>query len=434
MDAQVLTHPGAASPEIGRPDAFLPGEEEQGIAPELPPPSETIKTPPRKRTRLLAGVCLAIVLVAAGGVFLISPYNHILAVPAGVRTAAHQAAASVGLKIDGLVAPAATLATAPQPTPAPPPIRSTVVIPPKDAQLREMLAYRGLTPGQPEKPAPAPALPSSAGLEVGMAPVAAVSAVKPPATATTVQQPSALATVVAEPSQPPAPVTVAPNHVQALPATSPAPLSSGSDQAGSAAGPKPGEIPTPDAVTVATHMRAAEMTEPQQIQVLALVTQLGTLIRDQRTEIAALRADQERTGSMVDAKLADYDRRLSLAEAKGAINAAMGAAVSSVQAAAATPTDQQPAAHDQPIQLVTAAARVPATTRSAPAVAEGSRRYRVQAASPNLAMLAALDRSGDDGAQLQVAIGDDVPGFGKVVSISQRGTTWIVQTDHGAIQ
>jgi hypothetical protein len=27
-----------------------------------------------------------------------------------------------------------------------------------------------------------------------------------------------------------------------------------------------------------------------------------------------------------------------------------------------------------------------------------------------------------------------VPGWGKVVSISQRGTTWTVKTDHGLIQ
>jgi hypothetical protein len=165
------------------------------------------------------------------------------------------------------------------------------------------------------------------------------------------------------------------------------------------------------------------MTETQEIQILSLVTQLGAIIRDQRTEIASLRADQEKTSSTVQVRLNDFDRRLLLAEARGAIGAAMGAATT-VSAAATTST--APPAGKSPVELTTVATVAPPDSRP--------HRYRVQAASPGLAMLAEIDRSGGEGAQLQVAVGDTVPGYGKVTDIAQHGTAWVVQTDHSAIQ
>jgi len=48
-----------------------------------------------------------------------------------------------------------------------------------------------------------------------------------------------------------------------------------------------------------------------------------------------------------------------------------------------------------------------------------------------LAMLSLLDRSGGEGSQLQIQIGDQVPGYGRVTAIQQRGSGWIVQTDKG---
>jgi len=74
-------------------------------------------------------------------------------------------------------------------------------------------------------------------------------------------------------------------------------------------------------------------------------------------------------------------------------------------------------------------------TRAETALPVGpARRYRVQAASPGLAMLAEIDRGGGDGAQLQVTVGDSIPGYGKIKSIAQRGTSWVVTTANGAIQ
>ena len=62
------------------------------------------------------------------------------------------------------------------------------------------------------------------------------------------------------------------------------------------------------------------------------------------------------------------------------------------------------------------------------------KRYRVQAASRGLALLAEIDRGGGDGAQIEVLVGDTIPGYGKITSIGQRGTAWVVKTEHGNIQ
>ena len=81
-----------------------------------------------------------------------------------------------------------------------------------------------------------------------------------------------------------------------------------------------------------------------------------------------------------------------------------------------------------PVVVTPVAAALPASDKGPP------KRYRVQAASPGLALLAEIDRGGGDGAQLQVLVGDTVPGYGKITSIGQRGTAWVVTTEHGNIQ
>jgi hypothetical protein len=81
------------------------------------------------------------------------------------------------------------------------------------------------------------------------------------------------------------------------------------------------------------------------------------------------------------------------------------------------------------ISLTRAIAVVPA-----PGGSTAVKLYRVQAASPGLALLAQVDRGGGEGAQIQVAVGDSVPDYGRVKSISQKGTAWVVTTEHGPIQ
>jgi hypothetical protein len=49
-------------------------------------------------------------------------------------------------------------------------------------------------------------------------------------------------------------------------------------------------------------------------------------------------------------------------------------------------------------------------------------------------MLADMDRGGEESKPIQVSVGGQLPGFGRVIKISQHGTSWVVQTEKGAIQ
>ena len=162
------------------------------------------------------------------------------------------------------------------------------------------------------------------------------------------------------------------------------------------------------------------MTDEQQIQVLDLVTKLGTLVRNQDIKISELREAVSGLQGRVDTSLTDFGRRLTLAEATGAVNAA-----------AATPAGLQ--ATSRPVDVLSpAVSRV--VVHSPGAADAGPHRYHVQAASPGLAMLSELDASGGEEAQIPVAPGDNLPGYGGVISISQRGSAWVVRTQHGSIE
>ncbi len=142
------------------------------------------------------------------------------------------------------------------------------------------------------------------------------------------------------------------------------------------------------------------------------------MIRRQRQELTQLRADQEALRHRVGDILADYERRLSLSEATTAVAGARSAAQAAVASAEANPI--APTASHSPVLVQPTAADVPL----------GSRHYRVQAASPGLAMLA----DEGSGAQVAIAPGDILPGYGKVTAIMQDGTRWQVSTEHGSFR
>jgi hypothetical protein len=187
----------------------------------------------------------------------------------------------------------------------------------------------------------------------------------------------------------------------------------------------------PDPIGETLHLRAEPMEDEEQIKVLGLVTQMAVMVRDLKTQNSALRQDFAHASDDNKARLADFERRLDLAEARNAVTAA-----SSVGDAPAVPSD--PPAEPPATARRTAAAVPVALTRpgsvipsSAPADAK---RYRVQAASPGLALLTEVARGGGDGAQVQVTVGDKLPGWGAVKSVAQKGTTWVVSTEHGNIE
>jgi hypothetical protein len=172
------------------------------------------------------------------------------------------------------------------------------------------------------------------------------------------------------------------------------------------------------------------MAPQDQVQVLELVTQIAAMVRELRTQDAQLRADFGKATADNAARLADFERRLALTEARHAVSAAREAGESPAPPA----TSAVPAAATV-ARVQTAPAQLTRAGVAPGSLDEGAaRRYRVQAASPGLALLAEIDRGGGDGAQRQVLVGDTIPGYGRIKSIGQRGTAWVVETEHGNIQ
>ena len=184
-----------------------------------------------------------------------------------------------------------------------------------------------------------------------------------------------------------------------------------------------------DAVSQALRLQAGPMSDGEQAKVLELVTQIATMVRDLKSQNATLRADFARTTADDQARLADFARRIDLAEATQAVAAAKGAGELPATASpvVATAFAERPAMAPASAAITRADVAVPA------AAPREAKRYRVQAASPGLALLTEIARGGGDGAQIQVTVGDVIPGWGKVKSVAQRGTSWVVSTEHGVI-
>lgn len=458
--------------------------EQQPILQSAPAPA------PRRRWRKVLLASAAVLgLAGAGGAFLLSPYNHLILMPAGDPSTQVRppAAESNG---PAVVAPAARLAGVPHQD-AKPARRDTVAPTDPDAQTREILGLRGgsdkqpaattagradTAGGQPEKPVilpstkpPGPAAPPAAlaTTEVGAPPVQRPASPTPLAIGAA---PSPLGSAAMEPgmtapasppASPAAPAPLAPQpsttavdparEAEAADKTDTRPQNQGAADAAqpvapvllaaSGSGPSPPTptntaAPTPasaDAVAIAIALAPKPMVRGEQIEVLHLVSQLGTAIRDLRAENAGLRASTKASSDKVDTAVADFERRLALAESRVAIKGAMAdmdappEAIAPVPPAPPAPRTARSSGKAAP-QLAS-----PQTQASAPA-APGPQRFKVQAASPGLAMLSELDRSGGEGSQREVKVGDQVPGFGRVVTIAQQGVAWVVKTEHGTIQ
>ncbi|VFU17621.1 hypothetical protein [Methylocella tundrae] len=199
-----------------------------------------------------------------------------------------------------------------------------------------------------------------------------------------------------------------------------------------AVAPPPAPIP-PAAPSIAPAQASAAVDGGKKdTEALALVTEFGTLLREVKAEVVALKAAQVGAAAATESKINDFERRLSLSEAKRAIESvkAVGEATGDAVQAKTTPAPGKSIGPSAPgIRTASLTMQAPA-----PAAADEQRRYRIQAASPGLAMLAAIDGPGDQEGPLQVAIGASIPGYGKVKSIDQRGAAWVVQTERGVIQ
>jgi hypothetical protein len=415
---------------------------------------------------LLLGAAVAVLGAAGATAFLIVPHNHASPTPQMASTLRHSAA-EMGVKRTEPLAPAASLAGVPT-EPAEAVTREKYQAKRKDQQLQEVLALQSGAPegkrrGEqsanvpPAETAPAPGQGAGPGdrdapppgyipSEPGSNPAASL--------ATPGVQPSTEAVGGGRPSPAAAssaPVTGEPPHD----ATTAVLASLGAPS-------KPGELSSPsprpaeqtqafppsaelgkhsDAVETAGELRPAPLTPADQVQVLELLTQMAAMVRDLRAQHAQLRADFGKSAADNAARLADFERRLALAEARHALSAAQIAgeplAADPPASGAAPAGEALPATGSSAVQTgyVTGPVAVTPVAAVAPASDKGpAKRYRVQAASPGLALLAEIDRGGGDGAQLEVLVGDTIPGYGKITAIGQRGTAWVVTTEHGNIQ
>ena len=352
--------------------------------------------PARRRSGLLVTVsAIALVSAVATGLYVFRPHQ-----PQAIQP--HQAAAGQVPPIHtSAFAPAASLARAPLPshvTPLP-------AVPSSDGD--DMAQF--LHAGGHDQPSASDIHPNTLAPEApaSSAPEGAISRSSPSASgATTGSQPIA------------APV----NHSDDLPAPRRVLATNETPKAPPVATTVAATAPTtpPTAADNASHLVAGQMTDAQQIQVLELVTKLGTLVRNQDIKIAELQSSVSGLQGRVGTSLTDFGRRLTLAEAAGAVNGAAATATSFPSPVKATEA------------VVPSASRV--VVHPVAATDTTPHRYHVQAASPGLAMLSELDPSGGEEAQVPVAPGDNLPGYGNVISIAQRGSSWVVRTQHGLIQ
>ena len=436
-------------------DSSVPGpvSEQEALAAGGRLPSSETQRPAGRRKGLLAGAAIAAVLVVGGGAYLSSSYNHIYPMPRLASTV-RNTAAQVGVKLPPVLAPSASLAKVNVP-PQSPATRDSYAPKTRDQEVAELLSLHNAG-GSGPAPTPAAALgprasggghsdnvapsdksalraasdiptgyvasePGSTLPSVGLARVDPARP-QPPASAPSVQQDPTASITSGEPQT-----------IQSQPSSSSSVVIPTPPVAVQVSAPPPGSanpvvpIQPADPIAVAQTLRPGPMSSADQVQVLGLVTEMASMVKDLKKQNAQLRADFGKSTADTSAHLRDYERRLALAEAKNAVSSASD--VGSDQVTPQTVAEPLPPVRPTSISLTRAIAVVPA-----PAGSTAVKLYRVQAASPGLALLAQVDRGGGEGAQIQVAVGDTVPDYGRVKSISQKGTAWVVATEHGPIQ
>jgi hypothetical protein len=159
--------------------------------------------------------------------------------------------------------------------------------------------------------------------------------------------------------------------------------------------------------------KAETHTQEKITELAALVTRLTGQVKDLQDRVQTLSNGSEE-------KFADLTRRVALGEANRAVTSAENAAGSEAPGA-------------KPENAASYGSDGEGRTHMKITTAEAKRSYRIQAASPGLAMLTAVDGSPDD-RPVEVAIGTNLPGYGRVLSIEQHGQAWVVKADRGSIE
>ncbi len=147
MDTHISSYPDLEPDPAGISAARLPGEAHEVSASSADLdvgerlPSSAPKPARRRRGVLLAGVAIVAVL-AAGGAFLVSPYNTVYPLPhlqASVNRATSNATHYAESALRPVLAPSASLAKVAVPT-VPPPVRDAYTPKPRDQEVAELLS------------------------------------------------------------------------------------------------------------------------------------------------------------------------------------------------------------------------------------------------------------------------------------------------------
>jgi hypothetical protein len=166
--------------------------------------------------------------------------------------------------------------------------------------------------------------------------------------------------------------------------------------------------------------RARLEAEKAEAHTLEKIAELGALVARLAGQVRDLQDQVQTITTVQTEKFADLTRRVALGEASRAVASAENAG--GARASASSQEVGSPSTAGDPSRI---SAKV--------ADASEKHNYRIQAASPGLAMLSRVDGSPDE-KPVEVAIGTQIPGYGKVVSIEQHGEAWVVKADRGSIQ
>jgi len=248
------------------------------------------------------------------------------------------------------------------------------------------------SPGQPFQPAPAPLPSSNAPASAGTRPPQAPAAAVPVSLPTPTPQSGADDLRALKQSGPyappplprPAPAAAPAPAMQAAPAD---PSAAGQPHAKAAPGPGPG----PASLASPSSPDSGAAAAPQAL--VNMVAALADDIAQERRSDAEMHHQIESLLHDTDQRLSEFDRRLTVVE---------------------------------PSPLPTFA-----RVGSGRAPPPGGRRYEIRAASPGVAVLGTRDGTP---AVVEIAVGDQVPGYGRVNAIAQKGSAWAVQCEHGTIQ
>lgn len=268
--------------------------------------------------------------------------------------------------------------------------------------------------GQTSQSAPAlppPNTPAPAVTGLPPAPAAAVPASAPTPTPAPLRRSSADdLRALKQPGPYAPPASPRPTTAVAAPTQEPAvPLAAAAPPAAKVA-----SAPAADPASLAAAANLDLGTAPAPQALVNMVAALAEDIAQEHKGDAEMHQQIESLLHDTDQRLSEFDRRLSVVEANPSpafARAGGRASAKPVLASAGAFSDMRAALSATP--------------------PPGGRPYEIRAASPGVAVLGTLDGTP---AVVEIAVGDQVPGYGRVNAIGQKGHAWAVLCEHGTIQ